>query len=141
MKDDDALVGLRFELNGGLGQMSGDIVGKAVTRYLVRKDGASFFELMDLEDLRSAKFFEASNLKKSASNSARDASRKDHNGKVDPTVRRPSVASVTAPQQPMEVAAATSQKSNSASAPAKPAKRRISEQLRRATASRDPGEG
>jgi len=54
----DALVGLRFEVSGGLGRMAGRIVGKAGGLYLVRKDGAAHLELLALDDLRSAKFFE-----------------------------------------------------------------------------------
>jgi hypothetical protein len=54
---DDSLVGLRFEVSGGLGRMSGRIVGKAGALYLVRKEGANHLELLALDDLRSAKFY------------------------------------------------------------------------------------
>lgn len=54
----DALVGLRFEVSGGLGRMAGRVVGKAGGLYLVRKDGAAHLELLALDDLRSARFFE-----------------------------------------------------------------------------------
>ena len=57
MTQDDALVGLRFEVSGGLGRMSGHILGKAGALYLVQKDGAPHFELLELDDLRSAKFY------------------------------------------------------------------------------------
>lgn len=53
----DALIGLKFEVGGGLGKMSGRILGKAGTLYLVQREGASHFELLELEDLRSAKFY------------------------------------------------------------------------------------
>jgi len=55
--DDDVLVGLRFEVSGGLGRMSGRIVGKAGGLYLVQKQGAEHLELLALDDLRSAKFY------------------------------------------------------------------------------------
>lgn len=54
---EDALVGLRFEVSGGLGRMSGRITGKAGALYLVQKQGAEHFELLALDDLRSAKFY------------------------------------------------------------------------------------
>lgn len=54
--DNDALVGLRFELNGGLGRMAGVVVGKAGALYLVQRDDAQHLELLELSDLRSAKF-------------------------------------------------------------------------------------
>ena len=54
---EDALVGLRFEVSGGLGRMSGRIAGKAGALYLVQKQGAEHFELLALDDLRSAKFY------------------------------------------------------------------------------------
>ena len=53
----DVLVGLRFEVSGGLGRMSGCIVGKAGALYLVQKLGAEHLELLALDDLRSAKFY------------------------------------------------------------------------------------
>ena len=53
----DALVGLRFEVSGGLGKMSGRVLGKAGGLYLVQKEGAAYLELLALDDLRSAKFF------------------------------------------------------------------------------------
>ena len=58
MSEQDALIGLRFELSGGLGKMSGDIVGKAGPLYLVRREGADHLELLELDDLKSARFFE-----------------------------------------------------------------------------------
>jgi hypothetical protein len=57
MSNEDALIGLRFEVSGGLGRMTGRIIGKAAHLYLVQKTGAEHFELLELEDLRSAKFF------------------------------------------------------------------------------------
>ena len=57
MSEDDVLVGLRFEVSGGLGRMSGRVVGKAGPLYLVQKQGAEHLELLALDDLRSAKFF------------------------------------------------------------------------------------
>ncbi len=54
---DDALVGLRFEVGGGLGRMSGRVVGKAGALYLVHKTDAEHMELLTLDDLRSAKFY------------------------------------------------------------------------------------
>ena len=57
MSDDDVLVGLRFEVSGGLGRMSGRVAGKAGSLYLVQKEGALHFELLELDDLRSAKFY------------------------------------------------------------------------------------
>jgi hypothetical protein len=54
---DDALVGLRFEVGGGLGRTSGRIVGKAGALYLVQKTDAEHMELLALDDLKSAKFF------------------------------------------------------------------------------------
>ena len=57
MSDDDVLVGLRFEVSGGLGRMAGRVVGKAGPLYLVQKQGAEHLELLELDDLRSAKFY------------------------------------------------------------------------------------
>ena len=57
-ESDDALVGLRFEVSGGLSRMSGRILGKAAGLYLVRRDGAAHLELLSLDDLRPAKFFD-----------------------------------------------------------------------------------
>ena len=57
MGEDDVLVGLKFEVSGGLGRMSGRVVGKAGPLYLVQKQGAEHLELLALDDLRSAKFF------------------------------------------------------------------------------------
>ena len=54
---DDALVGLRFEVSGGLGRMSGRVLGKAGALYLVQKQGVEHLELLQLDDLRSAKFY------------------------------------------------------------------------------------
>ena len=56
-ESDDALVGLRFEVSGGLGRMAGRVLGKAGALYLVRKDGAAHLELLGIDDLRSAKFY------------------------------------------------------------------------------------
>ena len=56
-EDRDALVGLRFEVSGGLGRMSGRIEGKAGALYLVQKEGAQHMELLSLDDLRPAKFY------------------------------------------------------------------------------------
>ena len=58
MTEPDALVGLRFEVSGGLGRMSGIVVGKVGELYLVQKSGSGHMELLMLDDLRSAKFFE-----------------------------------------------------------------------------------
>lgn len=55
--NDDALVGLRFEVGGGLGRMSGRIVGKVGSLYLVHKTDAEHLELLTLDDLRPAKFY------------------------------------------------------------------------------------
>lgn len=55
--NDDVLVGLRFEVSGGLGRMSGRVVGKTGSLYLVQKDGAGHLELLELDDLRPAKFY------------------------------------------------------------------------------------
>ena len=55
--DTDALVGLRFELNGGLGRMAGVVVGKAGDLYLVQRNETEHMELLELTDLRSARFF------------------------------------------------------------------------------------
>lgn len=57
MTDDDALVGLRFEVGGGLGRMTGRVLGKVGRLYLVQKAGAEHMELLELDDLRSAKFY------------------------------------------------------------------------------------
>ncbi|MEZ5926448.1 MAG: hypothetical protein R3D57_18925 [Hyphomicrobiaceae bacterium] len=54
---EDALVGLRFEVGGGLGRTTGRIVGKAGPLYLVHKTEATHMELLTLDDLRSAKFY------------------------------------------------------------------------------------
>ena len=54
---DDALIGLRFEVSGGLGKMMGRVLGKVGSLYLVQKSGAAYFELLEIDDLRSAKFF------------------------------------------------------------------------------------
>ncbi len=53
----DALVGLRFEVGGGLSRMSGRILGKTAGLYLVQKVGADYCELLQIDDLRSAKFY------------------------------------------------------------------------------------
>jgi hypothetical protein len=55
--DEDVLVGLRFEVSGGLGRMAGRVIGKTGALYLVQKDGAEYLELLELDDLRSAKFY------------------------------------------------------------------------------------
>jgi hypothetical protein len=39
--------------------MAGRVVGKAAGLYLVQREGAEHMELLDLDDLRSAKFFDA----------------------------------------------------------------------------------
>lgn len=57
MSEPDALIGLRFEVGGGLGRMTGRVLGKAGHLYLVQKTDADFLELLELDDLRSAKFF------------------------------------------------------------------------------------
>ena len=57
MTAEDALVGLRFEVGGGLGRMSGRVLGKVGNLYLVQKAGAEHMELLDLDDIRSARFF------------------------------------------------------------------------------------
>ena len=57
MSEDDVLVGLRFEVSGGLGRMSGEVIGKAGQLYLVQKQGAEHLELLAIDDLRSAKFY------------------------------------------------------------------------------------
>ncbi len=54
---EDVLVGLRFEVSGGLGRMSGRVIGKTGTLYLVQKEGAQHLELLELDDLRPAKFY------------------------------------------------------------------------------------
>lgn len=53
----DALVGLRFEVGGGLGKMSGRILGRVRHLYLIQRAGAEHLELIELDDLRSAKFY------------------------------------------------------------------------------------
>lgn len=53
----DSLIGLRFEMSGGLGRMAGEIVGRAGELYLVQRDDANHLELLELSDLRSAKFY------------------------------------------------------------------------------------
>ena len=58
MTELDALVGLRFEVSGGLGRMSGIVIGKVGGLYLVQKTGSEHMELLMLDDLRSAKFYE-----------------------------------------------------------------------------------
>ena len=58
MTELDALVGLRFEVSGGLGRMSGIVLGKVGGLYLVQKAGSEHMELLMLDDLRSAKFYE-----------------------------------------------------------------------------------
>ena len=58
MTELDALIGLRFEVSGGLGRMSGVVVGKVGGLYLVQKTGSEHLELLMLDDLRSAKFYE-----------------------------------------------------------------------------------
>ncbi|MEZ5773851.1 MAG: hypothetical protein R3D33_03865 [Hyphomicrobiaceae bacterium] len=60
MANDDALIGLRFEVGGGLGRMSGRVVGKVGHLYLVERTGAGYLELLELDDLRSAKFYTGS---------------------------------------------------------------------------------
>ncbi|MEL7542176.1 MAG: hypothetical protein AAGJ70_00210, partial [Pseudomonadota bacterium] len=56
-KSPDAIVGLRFELSGGLGRMSGQVIGTVQDLYLVQRDGADHLELLELSDLRAARFF------------------------------------------------------------------------------------
>ena len=60
----DSLIGLRFELSGGLGKMAGEIVGRAGELYLVQRDGADHLELLELSDLRSAKFYRSQPLER-----------------------------------------------------------------------------
>lgn len=54
---EDALVGLKFEVGGGLGRTSGRILGKVGALYLVQKTDSDHMELLALDDLRSAKFY------------------------------------------------------------------------------------
>ncbi|MEL6748233.1 MAG: hypothetical protein AAFO79_10530 [Pseudomonadota bacterium] len=63
----DDLVGLHFEMGGHLGAMRGQILGMAKQLYLVRREGADHLELMELDDLRSAKFFESAGARSMAS--------------------------------------------------------------------------
>jgi len=58
-QEDDSLVGMWFEMGGGLGRMTGRIHGKAGELYLIQRDGVQHFELMELDDLRAARFFAA----------------------------------------------------------------------------------
>ncbi|MEL6288308.1 MAG: hypothetical protein AAFQ42_12615 [Pseudomonadota bacterium] len=53
----DAIVGLRFEVSGGLGRMSGRVLGRVQDLYLVQRDGLEHSELLELGDLRPARFF------------------------------------------------------------------------------------
>ncbi len=57
MATEDALIGLRFEVGGGLGRMTGHVIGKVGHLYLVRKSGADHLELLELDDIRSARFY------------------------------------------------------------------------------------
>ncbi|MEO0619897.1 MAG: hypothetical protein AAFZ01_11550 [Pseudomonadota bacterium] len=57
-KSSDAIVGLRFELSGGLGRMSGHVVGTVQDLYLVQREGDDHLELLELSDLRAARFFQ-----------------------------------------------------------------------------------
>ncbi len=84
----DSLVGLRFELSGGLGKMAGEIVGRAGELYLVQRDGADHLELLELSDLRSAKFYRSQAVDRSSGAS------------VTPLKPAPAAASVRDTAQP-----------------------------------------
>jgi len=122
MKSEDALVGLWFEVGGGLGRIGGQIIGKAGPLYLVRKEDAEHLELVELDDLRSAKFFERSSVMKDKAN-------------ADKT---PSPAAA-----PDDLKQAAHSEDGPTGKPADPAldqapqKRRLSEQIRRAIVNRE----
>ncbi len=57
MSEQDALIGLRFEVTSGLGRMSGRVIGKSGGLYLIARTGSDHMELLMPDDLRSAKFY------------------------------------------------------------------------------------
>lgn len=115
MSEPDALIGLRFEVGGGLGRMTGRVLGKAGHLYVVQKTDADYFELLELDDLRSAKFF------------------------PDHVEEAPAVPATTvAPRGATGPAAAPVATPAPVAAPLEaPVKRRLSEQLRRRLSGRD----
>ena len=88
-EDDDVLVGLRFEVSGGLGRMSGRIVGKAGALYLVQKHGAEHLELLELDDLRSAKFYREKPAEPVAAAVAAPAETAEGPEPMDPAAEQP----------------------------------------------------
>lgn len=93
--DSDALVGLRFEMSGGVGRMSGLVLGKAGDLYLVQRDGVDYSELLELSDLRTARFFgakggvsAAARSSSPSSASARPASAPVSGGRLSDKIRR-----------------------------------------------------
>ena len=137
---DDALVGLWFEMGGGLGRMTGQIVGKANQLYVVRRESCEHLELMDIDDLRAARFYKAANQMRAKTGPVGVAL----SGVT--TVAPETSVTPTPPPQPAEerevpaietpgvgpapVAAASEDDE------AKPARRTLGEQIRRAAKSR-----
>jgi len=121
MATDDALVGLRFEVGGGLGRMSGEIVGKVGALYLIRKDEAEHLELLEIDDLRSAKFYPPAGLKSAGPGGGEngvDRASPSGDGAAD---------------------AASTGEHSAAEADGAPAKTRLAERMRRAAILRDAG--
>lgn len=151
---DDALIGLWFEVGGGLGRMSGQVVGKARDLYLVRRDGSEHLELLQLDDLRSGRFYPkrpkgdattagkpstSSNLHEAAPVQAADRD-------ITPSdfVRTSNIPSMDtdAPARAQPVASGSPAPSASIVESAEPAapRRRLFDQIRRAAPSRDADE-
>lgn len=128
--EDDVLVGLEFELTGGLGRMAGRIVGKANGLYLVQREGADHFELMDVDDLRGARFFKAGTARAPAGAAAEALA---VNRGLLAAKRQAEATSAPGPGAPQPAAKAAG---DPAAEPAEGGQRRLGDQIRKAVARR-----
>jgi hypothetical protein len=114
--DNDALIGLRFEVGGGLSRMTGRVLGKTGGLYLVQKTDCDYCELLQLDDLRSAKFYW-------------DA--------PETAAAKPADSAVTTPADPAPPISAESGDKDPEAA-ASPGRRRLADQLRRHLGRQEP---
>ena len=143
---DDALIGLWFEVGGGLGRTSGQIIGKAQNLYLVRRDGASHLELLQLEDLKSGRFFpnQPSGTEAAPAAAAETVAPSAPKQKTDGFVRTNEIPPLAEPTPEVSHAPATAASAPkpsptpaTESPPTGEPKRRLSDQIRRAVSLRD----
>ncbi len=125
----DDLVGLFFHMGGHLGAVSGEIVGAAQGLYLVRREGAAHLELMELDDLRSARFFTPADWSKAGHTIAGQASDSGAANAAPSLMARvgdavPTTADATSQNVSAQDAGATAK-------PTEPPKRRFLDQIKR----------